>query len=76
MSVEVTTTVPNTTAHFASPAGPAENSDTERQKTGSVSVKLRQIEIRNSDKERQKTSNVYVKLRQMENMLLFLCTCT
>lgn len=44
LSVEVTTTVPNTTTHFASPAGPAGNSDTERQKTSNVYVKLRQME--------------------------------
>lgn len=41
MSVEITTTVLTTTAHFESPAGPAGNSDTERQGSGTVSVRLR-----------------------------------
>lgn len=43
MSVEVTTTVPTTTAHYAPPAGPAGNLDPERQgyRSGTVSVRLR-----------------------------------
>nr|XP_034304155.1 hemicentin-1 isoform X3 [Crassostrea gigas] len=45
LHVEVTTTVPNTTTHFASPAGPAGNSDTERQKTNDDGLSMGAIVV-------------------------------